>query len=70
MTVISSTSGRTITIDEGVCGGLSVSVRDGRENGRTILLNREGAQLLSDALLAWLNQPALTTLMENSNEPD
>jgi hypothetical protein len=54
MTFISSTSGRTLALQEITCGGLSVTVYDGREDGRSILLDREGAKQLSDALAAWL----------------
>jgi hypothetical protein len=55
MKIISSTSGRTLTIEEGLCG-LSVSVRDGRKDGRSILLNRDAVRELSNAILEWLNE--------------
>jgi hypothetical protein len=57
MIVISSTSGRTISLQEGTCGGLGISVGDGRKDDRHILLSHEQAKQLSDALLAWL-QPS------------
>jgi hypothetical protein len=57
--VISSTSGRSIIIEQGQCG-LSISVRDGRMDGRSILLSRDATTELSDAILEWLNStPAL-----------
>ena len=40
MIVISSTSGRTLALQENTCGGLSVTVCDGRQDGRSILLSR------------------------------
>jgi hypothetical protein len=60
MIVISSSSGRTVTLEENLCGGLTVSVRDGREDARSILLDREAAKQLSDAILAWLNRSKIS----------
>jgi hypothetical protein len=37
MIVISSTSGRTLTIEENLCGGPTIAVNDGRKDARTIL---------------------------------
>jgi hypothetical protein len=70
MIVISSTSGRTLALQENTCGGLSVTVCDGRQNGRSILLDREGAKQLSDALAAWLqsSQPHELNMKRNIAE--
>jgi hypothetical protein len=54
MKIITSSSGRSIVIEQGRCG-LSISVHDGRKDGRSILLSREAATELADAILEWLN---------------
>jgi hypothetical protein len=61
MIVISSTSGRTLTVEQGQCG-LTISVRDGRMDGRSILLTREAATEVVDAILEWLNKRSYTSI--------